>query len=270
MKYFLLFLLLNLLLASCATRAPEVDMSTVMSAELAVEEVVETATESNNVWYWNTTPTAVSLSDEEWKELFGLQESAQKPSEQIISEESIIEKSSSVVEIPIAEELSVTEENPVGTTAISETEPIGVEEQKEPSAEVQAEVLTMTLANVAEEEVFSAETPPFRAVTIVDETVPEETVSADEITEIAAQYKALEKTDFAKPAFKDKVLSFLKEHLLYLEMSGLIILAVAIAVIFIKRGKKARAQAQETPVLDETLSFYKSPTIEVEEPIPKF
>ena len=282
MKNFsLLILLFSLLLVSCATRAPEVAPQA--QVEPVVEEEPETAeTQDEEPWYWINTARAVGLTDEEFAAfLISLgvtpetEEAEEEPvSEEIaevVAEEEPSEESEAVL---LVGELEEVEESPAGTDAISEIEPVQVEEQPEPSAEIPADILAYeaeeepeielpelefkfvgedyrSLSLIFEEEMSIAETPSFTAVTIVDNTVPEETVSADVITALAIEYKELEKIDFAKPSFKSRVVTFLKEHILFIELGVLTILAAVIAIIFVKRGRKVRAQAQEVPVIDE-------------------
>ena len=278
MKNFsLLILLFSLLLVSCATRAPEVAPQA--QVEPVVEEEPETAeTQDEEPWYWINTARAVGLTDEEFAAfLISLgvtpetEEAEEEPvSEEIaevVAEEEPSEESEAVL---LVGELEEVEESPAGTDAISKIEPTEVNESEEPSAEIRTyeaeeepeiELPELefkfvgedyrSLSLIFEEEMSIVETPSFTAVTIVDNTVPEETVSADVITALAIEYKELEKIDFAKPSFKSRVVTFLKEHILFIELGVLAILAAVIAIIFVKRGKKVRAQAQEVPVIDE-------------------
>ena len=220
---------------------------------------------------------------------------------EVVAEEEPSEESEAVL---LVGELEEVEESPAGTDAISEIEPTEVNELEEPSAEIPAETIVEILADETEEAIIpeeedkielpelqfefagedyrnlswvlepeevveTEEVPPLETV-IVEKTVPEETVRAEEIAALAAEYKELERIDMAKPSFKTRVLTFAREHILFIELGVLAIVAIIIAVIFVKRGRKMRAQAQEAPVIDEgeeivmTPSYYTSPNAAAE------
>jgi hypothetical protein len=307
MKKILFLLLALLLLASCATRAPETGV------QISSEPVVETEkVQKTEPWRWPA-PTVRGLTEEEYQERWDAWMASQNAQTET-TEESVIEEVAEVIAeekpseeleaVLLVEELEEVEESPAGTDAISEIEPTEVNEPEEPSAEIPAETIVEILADETEEvaipeeedkielpalqfefagedyrnlswvlepeEVIETEAIPPLETVIVEKTVPEETVRAEEIAALAAEYKELEKIDMAKPSFKARLLTFAKEHILLIELGVLAVVAMVIAVIFIKRGRKVRAQAQEAPVIDEgeeivmTPSYYTSPNAAAE------
>lgn len=284
MRKFLFILSIVLLLASCATKAPE----TVIEPEVTEESKAEQG--------WVNKASTYALSGEQWDALFS--KPTEEPAEEVqaeVIEEPIVEEVEAIV---VAEAFPEAEEEPVGTTAISITEPVRIKEQPEPSAEILADIpeeqfvveqeevilpeMEYEFAGedyrdltwlFAEEEVSEvAEEPAVETVVVETIIEPEEEISADIITQLAQEYKELERIDMAEPELKDKVLAVLKENLLYIEIGVIVLLLAVLIARLVKRSKKAREQAQVTPEVDEgeeidmTPSYYVDPNVAAKKP----
>lgn len=322
MRKLLVFLLTLLLLVSCATKAPEVSLE----PEAVVEApVAETKTESVSqpeaviAKAWVNVPSSTVLTDEEWDALFNkpkevveepvgeASEPLEEPVEEITEEiTEALEEPEEIIE-PVIEELTEvaesdgvieSDQNPVGTTVLSELETDGIDEQGEPSAEILAdemqeeftvepeEEIVMPEAEyefagedyldysfiLEEEEVVLGNVPEVE--TVITEAIiePEEKTDPNIVAEIAAEYKELEQIDMAKPSFKETALAFLKKNILYIELVFAVFIAVIVGVILAKRTKKARMQAEKVPEVDEgeeidmTPGYYVDPNAAIDLP----
>lgn len=322
MRKLLVFLLTLLLLVSCATKAPEVSLE----PEAVVEApVAETKTESVSqpeaviAKAWVNVPSSTALTDEEWDALFNkpkevveepvgeASEPLEEPVEEITEEiTEALEEPEEIIE-PVIEELTEvaesddvieSDQNPVGTTVLSELETDGIDEQGEPSAEILAdemqeeftvepeEEIVMPEAKyefagedyldysfiLEEEEVVLGNVPEVE--TVITEAIiePEEKTDPNIVAEIAAEYKELEQIDMAKPSFKETALAFLKKNILYIELVFAVFIAVIVGVILAKRTKKARMQAEKAPEVDEgeeidmTPGYYVDPNAAIDLP----
>ena len=322
MRKLLVFLLTLLLLVSCATKAPEVSLE----PEAVVEApVAETKTESVSqpeaviAKAWVNVPSSTVLTDEEWDALFNkpkevveepvgeASEPLEEPVEEITEEiTEALEEPEEIIE-PVIEELTEvaesdgvieSDQNPVGTTVLSELETDGIDEQGEPSAEILAdemqeeftvepeEEIVMPEAEyefagedyldysfiLEEEEVVLGNVPEVE--TVITEAIiePEEKTDPNIVAEIAAEYKELEQIDMAKPSFKETALAFLKKNILYIELVFAVFIAVIVGVILAKRTKKARMQAEKAPEVDEgeeidmTPGYYVDPNAAIDLP----
>lgn len=309
MRRVLFILALALLLASCATTEVDIEASAETVVE-SIEQI--SATRAQEASSWVNTPSSKSVSNEEWDALFNKPvEVAEEPEVLSGPVEEVVEETTKVVaEVPVEpviEELEAVseagqdfqaEESPVETTAISIAEPAEIKEQGEPSAEVLEPEPEEEFIVEQEEEIvlpeveyeFAGEdyrdasfilepeeeiiitSPEVETVVVETGIEPEEKVNPNIIAEIAEEYKELEKTDMAKPSFKDRAVSFLKKNLLCLELIAIAILVVFIVVIFTKRTKKAKKarkegvkpEEDEGEEIDMTPSYYVSPNAEAE------
>ncbi len=81
----------------------------------------------------------------------------------------------------------------------------------------------------------------------VEKTDPEpvevEDVNPDIISAMAAEYRDLEVTERVVPTFMDTLLSFLKKNILYLEIIGLIIVAILVVLIISRKASRKALQS---------------------------
>lgn len=81
----------------------------------------------------------------------------------------------------------------------------------------------------------------------VEKTDPEpvevEDVNPDIISAMAAEYKDLEVTERVVPTFMDRLFSFLKRNILYLEIIGLIIVAILVVLIISRKASRKALQS---------------------------
>jgi len=81
----------------------------------------------------------------------------------------------------------------------------------------------------------------------VEKTDPEpvevEDVNPDIISAMAAEYRDLEVTERVVPTFMDRLFSFLKKNILYLEIAGLIIVAILVVLIISRKASRKALQS---------------------------
>lgn len=263
----IIILLVLLVCVSCATK------ETVKETEKAVETV------QAEPWLY---PSVKNISASQWDELFKATEE-EKPQEttEIPPVEEPIEE---VVEKPVEEAVeaieetveevveSVKEESAVKILAEEEEKPVVQEEEQIELPEMEwnfAGEDYRDLSWVLEEEpaVATTELQGIEKSTTTEQGQWVEEMNPDLITEMAKEYKALEEQDMVQPTFKEKVLAFVKQNLLYIEIAGLVIIFAIVLKVLVSRAKKRHEGALEKPVEDEgeevdmTPSYYVSPNV---------
>lgn len=261
-----------LVCVSCATK------ETAKETEKAVETV------QAEPWLY---PSVKNISTSQWDELFKateeekpqetpeiplveepIEEVVEKPVEEATEaiEETVEEVVEEVIEEPEKEESAVKilaeeEEKPV----IQEEEQIELPEMEWNFAGEDYRDLSWVL-----EEGPAVETTELQGIeksTTTEQGQWVEEMNPDLITEMAKEYKALEEQDMAQPTFKEKVLAFVKQNLLYIEIAGLVIIFAIVLKVLVSRAKKRHEGTLEKLVDDEgqevdmTPSYYVSPNV---------
>ena len=255
-------------MVGCATSRPEV----APSVETLQEEVAREMTAPA----WLVTPSASVMSDEEFTKLqervtvsiieepeeIG-EEPIEEVSEEIIEitkpvEEIVEESTEEVAEEVIEEELveEIVEENLVSVLA-DEVEETYIPEQEEFTEMPEMEYefagedyrnLDFVLEEEPQIELNNMDGIENAQVVTYGEYVEE--MNPEIITAMASEYQALEEVDMAEPTTKEKVLSFIQDHMLIIEMA-ILFLAIAICIkIVVKRTKKT-SQEKKEEVADE-------------------
>ena len=255
-------------MVGCATSRPEVAPS--------VETLQEEVTREMTAPSWLVTPSASVMSDEEFTKLQERvtvsiiedpEEIVEEPVEEIfeeiieiaqpieeVVEEPVEEVAEEVVEEPVEEE--VVEESLVNILA-DEVEETYIPEQEELTEMPEMEYefagedyrnLDFVLEEEPQIELNNMDGIENAQVVTYGEYVEE--MNPEIITAMASEYQALEEIDMAEPTTKEKVLNFVQDHMLIIEMV-ILFLAVAICIrIVIKRTKKT-SQEKKEEVADE-------------------
>ena len=252
-------------MVGCATSRPEVAPS--------VETLQEEVTREMTAPSWLVTPSASVMSDEEFTKLQERvtvsiieepEETVEEIPEEIIEiaqpvEEVVEEPVEEVAEEVIEEEIlkeEVVEESLVNILA-DEVEEIYIPEQEELTKMPEMEYefagedyrnLDFVLEEEPQIELNNMDGIENAQVVTYGEYVEE--MNPEIITAMASEYQALEEIDMAEPTTKEKVLSFVRDHMLIIEMV-ILFLAVTICIrIVVKRTKKT-SQEKKEEVADE-------------------
>ena len=264
LKSFFIFIIL-ISMVGCATSRPEVAPS--------VETLQEEVTREMTAPSWLVTPSASVMSDEEFTKLQERvtvsiieepEETVEEIPEEIIEiaqpvEEVVEEPVEEVAEEVIEEEIlkeEVVEESLVNILA-DEVEEIYIPEQEELTKMPEMEYefagedyrnLDFVLEEEPQIELNNMDGIENAQVVTYGEYVEE--MNPEIITAMASEYQALEEIDMAEPTTKEKVLSFVRDHMLIIEMV-ILFLAVTICIrIVVKRTKKT-SQEKKEEVADE-------------------
>lgn len=252
-------------MVGCATSRPEVAPS--------VETLQEEVTREMTAPSWLVTPSASVMSDEEFTKLQERvtvsiieepEETVEEIPEEIIEiaqpvEEVVEEPVEEVAEEVIEEEIlkeEVVEESLVNILA-DEVEETYIPEQEELTKMPEMEYefagedyrnLDFVLEEEPQIELNNMDGIENAQVITYGEYVEE--INPEIITAMASEYQALEEIDMAEPTTKEKVLSFVRDHMLIIEMV-ILFLAVTICIrIVVKRTKKT-SQEKKEEVADE-------------------